>query len=127
MLYLPVLVAAAHALVRGLAGVGHGRGLHLDALQAAAAFLVVEFAADHAAFDALMSGFGMAHEDHSFLSKMRRTRQLLARGAAEAGTRDSRRGRAPRRLSAEKPRAQAMSLDWTYRLPASNHSMIRGD
>ena len=44
-LRLPGLIAAAHALVGGFAGIGHGRGLDPDAVQAATAFLVVVFAA----------------------------------------------------------------------------------
>ena len=53
------LVAGAHALVRGVAGIGHGRGGYLDALQGAQSLLLLQMAAAfHAAMDALFFRLG---------------------------------------------------------------------
>jgi len=61
-----VFIASAHAFIRRFAGIGHGGGLHLDSVQAAAAFLIMEFTGNNAAFNALMTGLWMAHGYPSF-------------------------------------------------------------
>ena len=60
-------VAPAHAFVGGVAGVGHGRGGHLDALQGAQPLFLFQVAAGfHRAMDALMLLFGHGNRLLSF-------------------------------------------------------------
>ena len=55
-------VAAAHTFIGGFAGVGHGGGLHADAVQRAMVVFLVVLAGSDAAMDALMTVFGLIHK-----------------------------------------------------------------
>ena len=75
-------VVAAHALIRGIARIGHGRGFDMHGFQAAFARLLFEvLAAGDAAVDALM-GIVVHGVAHPFIRSGHEGARIRRRGCA---------------------------------------------